>query len=63
MALVKGCPLTCLMMDFEISLVLLDLSSSPQEYFQLEFWSYFAFDKISSQLEVADIFASLRILF
>ena len=63
MDMVMGCPLACLMMNFEISLFLLDLSSGTQEYLQLEFLSCSAFDKISSLLEVADSVASLRILF
>ena len=55
-------PLACFMMFFEISLFLLDLSSSQQEYIKWKFLSCIAFDEISSQLEVADSVASLRIL-
>ena len=37
------------------------MSSSPQKYLQWEFLSCFAFDKISSQLEMADWVASFKI--
>ena len=61
--MVIGCPLACWMIDFEICLFQLDLSSTLQEYLQWELQSCFAFDEISSHLEVAAQAARLQILF